>query len=221
MASFGHVAVGLWAGRLHGGAPDRPDWRSAPSSAALALFTALSMLPDADVFLVALGASDRGAIGHRGASHSLSFAVAGGLLCAIAAQRLRWPVLRTALVGALALASHPLLDALGAGGRGLMLLWPFSFTRFHSPWRVFPDAPRGVKLLSHAGLIELVVELVIFSPLTVYALWPQIRDRVRQFSRPGRPPDLRLIEGAPDSPRPLTSPQPIVPDDDPRLRSSG
>jgi inner membrane protein len=221
MASFGHVAVGLWAGRLHGGPPGRPDWRSSPSTAALALFAALSMLPDADVFLVALGASDKGAIGHRGASHSLAFAVAGGLLCAMAAQRLRWPVLRTALYGALALASHPLLDALGAGGRGLMLLWPFSFTRFHSPWRVFPDAPRGVKLFSQAGLIELAVELVIFSPLTAYALWPQIRDRVRRSSWRRRPPDLRLIEGAADAARPVPGPQPIVPDDDPRLRSSG
>lgn len=102
-----------------------------------------------------------------------------------------------------------------------MLLWPFSFTRFHSPWRVFPDAPRGVKLLSHAGLIELAVELAIFSPLTVYALWPQIRDRVQRFSRRRPPPDLRLIEGAADAARPVPGPQPIVPDNDPRLRSSG
>jgi inner membrane protein len=221
MASFGHVAVGLLAGRLHGGSTGRAGWRASASTGALALFTAVSVLPDADVFLVALGASDGGAIGHRGASHSLSFALAGGLLCAMAAQRLGWPVVRTALIGTLALASHPLLDALGAGGKGLMLLWPFSFTRFHSPWRVFPDAPRGVKLLSHAGLLELAIELAIFSPLTVYALWPQIRDRVRRFSGRRSRPSLRVMEGEGNSSRIATSTPPIVPEHDPRLRSSG
>jgi membrane-bound metal-dependent hydrolase YbcI (DUF457 family) len=132
------------------------------------------------------------------------------LVCALVAGRVGWPVMRTALAGGLALASHAVLDALGAGGRGLMLLWPFSFTRFHSPWRIFPDAPRGLKLLSQAGLFELCAELVIFSPLTLYALWPQIRARRQQ--RAARP----LIEG-----RGAAAAAPSVPERDPRLRSSG
>jgi inner membrane protein len=204
MASFGHVAVGLLAGRLHGGAPGSTDRRA--SSGALALFAAVSMLPDADVFLVALGASDAGAIGHRGASHSLSVALGIGVLCAFAARRFGWPVMRTALAGTLAVASHALLDVLGFGGRGLMVFWPFSSTRFFSPWRVFPNAPRGIKLLSHAGLVELALELAIFSPITVYALWPQIRDRIgRVRKRWGRrPPVLQIVDQS-----------------DPRLRSSG
>ncbi|SRR5450432_359350 len=204
MASFGHVAVGLLAGRLHGGAPGSTDRRA--SSGALALFAAVSMLPDADVFLVAMGASDAGAIGHRGASHSLSVALGIGVLCAFAARRFGWPVMRTALAGTLAVASHALLDVLGFGGRGLMVFWPFSSTRFFSPWRVFPNAPRGIKLLSHAGLIELALELAIFSPITVYALWPQIRDRIgRVRKRWGRrPPVLQIVD-----------------ESDPRLRSSG
>jgi membrane-bound metal-dependent hydrolase YbcI (DUF457 family) len=122
-----------------------------------------------------------------------------------------WPVLRTALAGGLALASHAVMDALGAGGRGLMLLWPFSFTRFHSPWRIFPDAPRGLKLLSPAGLFELCAEVVIFSPLTLYALWPQIRARRRH--RAGLP----LIEGRGGAAAAASS----APEKDPRLRSSG
>jgi inner membrane protein len=185
MASFGHVAVGLLASRLHSGSRTQEDRRS--RSAALAMFVAVSMLPDADVFLVALGASDAGAIGHRGASHSLPAALALGLLCALAARRLGWPVLRTALVGTLAGASHALLDLLGAGGRGLMLFWPFSSTRFFSPWRLFPDAPRGLKLFSHPGAVELATELAIFSPIAIYALWPRVRAwrlRVRRAVTP-------------------------------------
>jgi inner membrane protein len=212
MASFGHVAVGLLTGRLHGG-ETRPADRPAPAPlGALFLFMALSMLPDADVLLVALGASDAGPLGHRGVSHSFSFALAGGLVCALVARRVGWPVMRTALAGGLALASHAVMDALGAGGRGLMLLWPFSFTRFHSPWRIFPDAPRGLKLLSQAGLLELVAEVVIFSPLTLYALWPRIRARRRHD------PGLQLIAGRGSA---APAPAPSAPEQDPRLRSSG
>jgi inner membrane protein len=223
MASFGHVAVGLLAGRLHGGPPGPADRRA--SAGTLALFAAVSMLPDADVFIVAMGASDAGAMGHRAASHSLSVAVGMGLLGAVVAGRLGWPVMRTALAVALATASHALLDLLGIGGRGLMVLWPFSFDRLHSPWRLFPNAPRGIKLLSHAGLIELAIEIAIFSPLTLYALWPQIRerlDRVR-ITWGWRTPDLRLVEGAaaPGGPAAPARPPPVAPRGDPRLRSSG
>jgi hypothetical protein len=44
---------------------------------------------------VALGASDAGAAGHRGASHSLCVAIVAGIACAAMARRLGWPVLRT------------------------------------------------------------------------------------------------------------------------------
>ena len=81
-------------------------------------FTALALLPDADVLLVALGATDHGPAGHRGASHSLTMAAFAGLLCGLAARWRRWPVLRTALIGAFAVASHALLDVLGEGDVG-------------------------------------------------------------------------------------------------------
>ena len=153
MASFGHVAVGLLTGRLHGGGGEGKNGgpegdgggkpRRPCSWPALLLFVALALLPDADVALVALGACDDGACGHRGASHSLPFAIAIGLLAGLAARRLRWPVVRTVVAATFAVASHAMLDALGAGGRGLPLLWPFSDARFISPIRIFPDAPRG------------------------------------------------------------------------------
>lgn len=193
MASFGHVAVGLLTGRLHGGAPKAPARRcSGPASwKTLLAFAALAALPDLDVLLVALGAADGGSIGHRGATHSLAMAVLTGALAALAARRFGWPTLRTAVAAAAAVGSHTFLDLLGAEGKGLALLWPLSAHRFHSPWRVFPDAPRGMRLLSRYGVAEVAIEFGLFMPITLYALWPRIVARLRR-----EPPQLRVIAGA-------------------------
>ncbi len=214
MANFGHVAVGLLTGRLHGGAGAgarrRTDWRT------LALFVALATLPDVDVLLVGLGASEAGPFGHRGAMHSLAMAIAVGAACAIAARRWHWPVVRTALAGAAAIASHTLLDLLDAGGKSLMLFWPLSSARYHSLWCPLPDAPRGLGLLSRAGLLEFGIEFALFLPVTIYALWPQIVAHARR----ARPSSLRLVanDNAVAPPQ-IDSPNSV--ERDPPLRSSG
>ena len=183
MATVGHVAVGLLAGRLHRGCPGQPQ-----SGATLAAFALLAVLPDADVVLVAFGAHDGGVAGHRGASHSIALAMAAGFLCAVATRRLRWPIWRTAILATFAVASHAVLDFLGHGGRGLPLLWPISEARFQSPLRIFPDAPRGLALVTSAGLVTMIVELIVFLPVIVYALWPHLRRRPAQ-------PQLTVIAG--------------------------
>jgi inner membrane protein len=218
VASFAHVAVGLLAGRLHGGGKQGRPSQSC-SLGTLTFFTALALLPDSDVFLVALGAPDTGAIGHRGASHSFIFAVMIGLLCAFATRRLGWPAMRTALAGTLAVASHAVLDALGEGGRALPLLWPFSSERFASPWRIFPDAPRGLSFFTRAGVVAVIVEFTLFLPLMLYALWPRLPWVRRQ-------PTLTLIEGGAagvvPEPAAVPVPQPVVVDENgPPLRSNG
>jgi inner membrane protein len=212
MASFGHVAVGLLTGRLHGGAAGerrRTGWRT------LALFVALATLPDADVVLVSLGASELGPLGHRGAMHSFGMAIAVGAACAIAARRWRWPVVRTAVAGAAAIASHTVLDLLGNGGKSLTLLWPLSDARYHFWWRPLPDAPRGMKLLSRTGLLEFGIEFALFLPVTLYALWPHLVARARRV----RPSRLRVIAGdRATEPPPAGSPDSV--ERDPPLRSS-
>jgi inner membrane protein len=170
MASYGHLAVGLLAGRLHGGSDSSRDART--SAATLLFFAALAELPDADVFGVACGVEDFGPFGHRGASHSFCTAVTIGLLSGLLARRFGWPAVRTAVAATLALASHGILDACGEGGRGIPLLWPFTDARFMSPWRMLPDAPRGMRMLSRPGLVDLAVEFAVFFPLTAFALWP-------------------------------------------------
>ena len=188
------------------------------------LFALLAMLPDADVLLVALGTDDNGAAGHRGASHSLLFAVAVGVLVGLIARRLGGRGVRTAIVAAIAVASHGLLDAVGEGGRGIPLLWPFSDGRFMSPWRVLPDAPRGLDFLSWNGVVNVTLEFVCFLPFTAYSLWPRSR----------RAPVLTIIAGSGADPHQAKAPQvaavaPACPgglpdtgiDTLPRLRSSG
>jgi inner membrane protein len=233
MASFGHVAVGLLTGRLHGGGGEGKNGgpggdgggkiRRPLSWPTLLLFTGLALLPDADLALVALGACDDGACGHRGASHSLLVALAIGLFAGLVARRLRWPVVRTVVAATFAVASHAMLDALGAGGRGLPLLWPFSDARFISPIRIFPDAPRGLALLSIPGAINVAIEFAVFLPMMLYATWPRIMGR-----RVGgavvhaipKLPNLTFLDGAVGpSPAPAAA---AAPDErDPPIRSVG
>ena len=193
MASFGHVAVGLLIGQLHGGGGERAG-EQRPSLATMAMFTGLAMLPDADVIMVAFGTSDRGVLGHRGASHSLPVALLLGLLVAYVMQRHGWPVVRTAVMATAAVASHAVLDLLGEGGRGLPVLWPFAEMRFQSPVRIFPDAPRWPATLSSRGITNIAIEMLVFSPLTVYALWPRLATNVaRLFRRPSAAVELVVV----------------------------
>jgi len=230
MASFGHVAVGLMTGRLHGGGGGGGDGepRRPCSWATMVMFAGLALLPDADVLLVALGACDSGACGHRGASHSLPVAVAIGLLGCLAGRRLGWPALRTFLATTFAVASHAVLDVLGAGGRGLPLLWPFSDARFTSPIRIFPDAPRGLALLSGPGLTNVAIEIAVFLPVVLFAVWPRIAGWLSARAvgrRIPKLPSLQFIEGgveASPAPAAATAPAPVVANDgDPSLRSAG
>src|SRR5215208_292058 len=128
MASIGHIAVGMAAARVYHEGRDR-GWRS------MAAWSALSLLPDADVVGFALGVSYGDPWGHRGATHSLAAAVAGGVAAAVAARVARRPAIRTAVVATLVLASHGLLDSLTDGGLGAALLWPFDLTRYFAPWQ--------------------------------------------------------------------------------------
>lgn len=233
MASFGHVAVGMLAGRLHGGSKRTGDGPSSGDGGTgrpptpwwtLVLFSGLALLPDADVLLVALGACDTGVCGHRGASHSFPVAIAIGLIGTLLARRLRWPAVRTGVATTLAVGSHAVLDLLAAGGRGLPLFWPFSDERFASPIRLFSDAPRGLALLSWHGFVNVTTELAVFLPLVVYALWPRIAAwrSARALARSIPPlPSLTFIEGGAGL-APAPAPTPAATDDgDPSVRSVG
>jgi inner membrane protein len=165
MASLGHVAVGVAAGSWRGE-------RARERVVYIVLFTALSLLPDADVIAFALDIPYEHAFGHRGASHSLIAALAIGALLLVRPAPDR---MKTAAFGAIVTASHGLLDALTDGGLGVALFWPFTDARYFAPWRPIPVAPIGAGLVSSRGLYVMAVEAVMFTPLWIAAAWPWIR----------------------------------------------
>lgn len=199
VASVGHLAVGLLAGRVQNDGR-APHARPRGKATTLIGFSLLAMLPDADVFVMHLGSHDSIVAGHRGASHSLlmagTIAVAGGLL----ARRFGWSGVRTMFAVMLAIGSHGLLDTLGEGGRAIPLFWPLSKHRFIAPWRCLPDAPRGLKFISWRGLLDAVLEFVYFLPVTLFALWPRAAARV---------PHLAVVAGGASDPNPLSLPLPV------------
>jgi inner membrane protein len=169
MASLGHIAVGMVAGRLQG--------RSGATRVALAAsmlgWSALSMLPDADVIGFRFGVPYAAPFGHRGATHSFMFAVAVAvaawfLAAALGADGRRFAVLSLVVVG-----SHALLDTLTDGGLGCALFWPFSARRYFAPWNPIPVAPIGARFFSQRGLSVAARELLMFAPVFLYALWPR------------------------------------------------
>jgi inner membrane protein len=139
----------------------------------------LSLLPDVDVLAFRLGVPYSAPFGHRGALHSIVFAVATALVLGFVARRLELPALSTILVCGLVVASHGVLDAFTDGGLGVALLWPFRSDRYFAPWRPIPVAPIGWRLLSTDGLALMARECALFLPVFVVGLWPR-----REPSRP-------------------------------------
>ena len=172
MASFGHVAVGMMAGRIWARGEPAPALARAMSA-----FSALSLAPDLDALGFRVGIAYSAPLGHRGATHSILAAL---LLASVAASLEPLPRRERArlwLLCALVALSHGLLDSLTDGGLGVATLWPFSAERFFAPWSPIPVAPIGARgMLSARGLHVVGTEMLLFAPLWLWALWPR-RDR--------------------------------------------
>ena len=171
MASLGHIVVGMAAARAY--RADRPP--RCHIVAPMIAWAALSLLPDADVIGFSLGVKYADEWGHRGATHSIAFALGLAVAIGLAARLWRLPAWRTGLIAAAVLVSHGLLDALTDGGLGSALLWPFDLTRYFAPWRPIPVAPIGLYFFSVGGLVVSLVEMVFFAPL----LWVALRGTKR------------------------------------------
>jgi inner membrane protein len=159
MASIGHVAVGLCAARAR--SSRWREWIGWP---------AVALVADLDIIGFRLGVPFAGQLGHRGASHSIVTAILLAVALGLIARRAQ-----VGLVAFVVALSHPLLDALTDGGNGVALFWPLSTVRFFLPWRPIPVSPIGVRLLSARGVHVMLVELVLFAPAFLWALWPRRR----------------------------------------------
>jgi inner membrane protein len=115
-----------------------------------------SIVPDLDVYLQ----NYTSAIGHRGATHSIFFAVLCAVAAAAIAPALRSPRLVAFWFVGVATASHGLLDAFTNGGPGIAFLWPFTHERYFMPVRPILVSPLSIsRFMSDRGLAILASEL--------------------------------------------------------------
>ena len=147
--------MGLAVARAHEG---RFNWK-----AAVALAT-LSLVPDLDVIAFKFGIPYAAPFGHRGATHSITFALLVGVAAWLLTRSRKSTLALTVVV-----LSHPLLDMLTDGGLGVALFWPFTAERYFFPWTPLPVAPLGTGMLSMRSARVLLIEAVAFLPLWIYA----------------------------------------------------
>ena len=120
------------------------------------------MLPDVDAVGYWLGVPKDALLGHRGLTHSLSFALLGGLATALVLARGKGSAFSplAALYLVLAMASHGLLDACTNGGPGIAFFSPFSNARYFLPFRPITVSPIGFQgALGERGLRILLSEI--------------------------------------------------------------
>lgn len=140
---FTHAIVPLMLGAAAG--------RKRISTPLLVAGAVVAMLPDLDVLAFYLHIPYANAFGHRGATHSIAFAVALGLLAAWTHRRLDSTPQRAGWFVGLAALSHPLLDACTNGGLGVALWWPFSDARWFAPFHPIAVSPIGARFFSERG----------------------------------------------------------------------
>ena len=165
-----HALAGVAAGWI----VDPPSRRNGPAAVERAIaFSVLGMTPDLDLLFGA----------HSGPTHGLGAAVLVGLvawLCLGALGRGRSGT--TAAAGALAYASHTLLDWLGTDSSppiGIMALWPIGRDYYESPLHVFMAISRRYWLPEFwtYNLRALVRELAILLPLAAVVFFTRRRRR--------------------------------------------
>lgn len=147
-----HAAVPLMLGAAAG--------RRCVSGRLLLAGAVAAILPDLDVTALKFGIRYQDAFGHRGATHSISFALALAVLAALAHPLLKSTGWRSAVFVGLSVLSHPLLDMCTNGGMGVALLWPFSEHRWFFPFRPIAVSPLGVtRFMASRGVAVMTSEL--------------------------------------------------------------
>lgn len=134
-----------------------------------------SILPDLDVLAFRFHIAYADALGHRGASHSLVFALVLALVVLAFAKHLNASRITAFWFTAVCAASHGVLDMFTNGGLGAALWWPFSDVRVFAPWQVIEVSPLSLRrVFSARGWAVLQSELLwVWLPAAVVCamLW--------------------------------------------------
>jgi inner membrane protein len=179
VASIGHVIVGCFGAAV--AKRYRPPTGFAHPWTSMIVMSGLSLLPDADVIGFPLGVAYESPFGHRGATHSIVFALLVAVGCALIARvrRERWRIVFVLVLSVV--LSHGLLDMLTDGGLGVALFFP-SNHRWFFPWNPIPVAPIGRGFFTPRGLAIALTETAYFSPLIALTIGLCYRDRRRTAS---------------------------------------
>ncbi|MBB5193633.1 inner membrane protein [Silvimonas terrae] len=154
-------------------------WRSTPLYVP-AMFGA--MAPDLDTLGLTLGVPYGSPYGHRGATHSLLFALLLGGLMALWLARRHGAVWRNWAILSACVFTHPIMDALTNGGRGVAFFWPLSDARFFLPVHPIMVSPIGARFFSARGALTMESELLwVWLPCLLIwlalTLWPATKRR--------------------------------------------
>jgi len=160
---FTHVVPALVGGYIFS------SWRNDNSTKVKTLFWFLSIcitiLPDADAVGFLLGIPYEHQLGHRGASHSLTFALFTAFLFVTMLRIAGGNFLRIRLYiffFTLAL-THPLLDMITSGGLGMAIFWPFDLQRYFFPVRpVRVSAIGGVEILFTNRMLKVLQSELLY-----------------------------------------------------------
>ena len=139
----------------------------------MVLAVVVAVLPDFDVIAFKLGIPYSHTFGHRGFSHSITFALLMGFLVSrlffrgtpVRSKQFLRLFVGFSLVG----ISHGVLDAMTNGGLGIAFFSPFSNARHFFPWRPIPVSYIGFSFFRHGGIGILKTELLyIILPSLAY-----------------------------------------------------
>jgi inner membrane protein len=120
-----------------------------------------SDLPDLDVIAFRLGIPYASAFGHRGFSHSITFAVLVAAAGSCACRWMQTSAVTTFVFLFVATVSHGVLDSFTNGGMGIAFLWPWSSERYFAPFQFIEVSPIGAAgFLSRRGVNVLASELM-------------------------------------------------------------
>ncbi len=175
---FAHAIIGLTATRL------MPAYQR--SAKAYALAAGCAMLPDIDMLARTLGVTHQW-VQHRSITHSLTFALATGLVVTLLAYGIQWrhrfaQWWMYVLLFTAATATHGVLDAFTNGGQGIALFAPFTWETYFAPWRPLEVSPFWLGIFSERGGAVIRSEL-LWLALPCALLWAHAAERDRRRAR--------------------------------------
>lgn len=159
MATIGHVAAGIAIARAGAGERDHLG---------LTVVTAAAVSPDVDLVL---------GINHRGATHSITFAVVVAVTTAIVLHIAKHPEpRRIALLAFAGVLSHILLDFVTVSS-SIAVLWPVTSVEFVLARPFVPSIPLDERIGSAAGLVDAAAEVLWSALLVAAGAWIGARRR--------------------------------------------